>query len=796
MTRLLLLALLMLGALGCEGLIGRVSGDDPPPGDPMMEPPLDPTGPPPELTCVPSQFTGLRLEAIVEAYTRDVHPVVLSAERGCVSCHAAGSGRMFLVSTDATETFYRLRGGEWFKDKPGNFVSRLVNPDARTRMPLGLPSWSKGQIEAVVKVGCMLEAFEQGGGPAADEQFPPELLMPWDGGANPDYDNAFLNFPQLKAKVAAVFNDDWRRAAALPDGGSGAMEDRFDKNIGLFGGVNFRTHFVEARAATPEFLLGLDQLAPDVCGRASAQRTGPFQGVDTAAPIIDVPAEATTAFEVESATIGNRMNVGSATTNPAGFFCYTNCDITVDFDALAPGDYRVTVRAKADNDDAGNGPKVGVRVGSVAAMPLTFTDQTQYVEQSVTVRVTSAGRQVVTVAYINDYDNPPPAGGDRNIAFDRFTVTGPLGAGTGTARATTAKGAIDTLMQRLVFRPASAADQTQLYALLRDLTVLGGTQPEAWSGVCEALMRHPDFLFTVPPSYADTTGPARQRLIAVGLAQHLVGRPPTAAEFMTLSTQGYPALVDALLASPDFERYYFSRVQLRIESQGTPDSDEPARLWTHVVVNRLPFARILDADFSVDTTGAQRSRPAEHGKTGVLTMKGYVSNKPGLPHYNYPARVFSGFMGTVFEVPPEVFDQRGTATATSTVDPSSLCFTCHQLLTPLAYQRLKWADDGTYRTVDEQGQAIDDSDHALVPTYPYKGQGLEAFSTKAVKKEAFVRRMLAMQFRLLMGREMRYRDDEREVYRQLWDVAATRQGDLKAVIKAVATSPTFTRGTP
>jgi hypothetical protein len=147
-------------------------------------------------------------------------------------------------------------------------------------------------------------------------------------------------------------------------------------------------------------------------------------------------------------------------------------------------------------------------------------------------------------------------------------------------------------------------------------------------------------------------------------------------------------------------------------------------------------------------------------------------------------------------VPPEVFDQRGTATATSTVDPASICFTCHQLLTPLAHQRLKWGDNGVFRTMDEQGQPIDDSDRGLVPTYAYKGSGIEAFSTKAVKKEAFVRRMLAMQFRLLMGRELRYREGERELYRQLWDVATTSQGDLKAVLKHIATSTTFTRGAP
>jgi len=202
----------------------------------------------------------------------------------------------------------------------------------------------------------------------------------------------------------------------------------------------------------------------------------------------------------------------------------------------------------------------------------------------------------------------------------------------------------------------------------------------------------------------------------------------------------------------------------------------------------------LTAEYSVDEQFQQQSRPAEHGKTGVLTVKGYLNNKPGLPHYNYPARVLSGFMGSIFEVPPEVFDQRGTATASSTVDPNSICFNCHQLLTPLAHQRLKWADDGTFRDMMD-GAAIDDSDRGLVATYPYKGPGLEAFTTKAVKKEPFIRRMINTQVKLLIGRELRSASDERVLYKQLWDTTFANTGDMRAVLKTVANSPNF-KGTP
>ena len=75
-----------------------------------------------------------------------------------------------------------------------------------------------------------------------DEQFPASLLTPYAGPAIDVYDNTFLGYMQLKGKVAAIFDDGWVR------GGT----DRFQANIGLLGGADFVSHFVEARVATPE----------------------------------------------------------------------------------------------------------------------------------------------------------------------------------------------------------------------------------------------------------------------------------------------------------------------------------------------------------------------------------------------------------------------------------------------------------------------------------------------------------------------------------------------------------------
>ncbi|MFZ5439415.1 MAG: hypothetical protein ACOZQL_05370 [Myxococcota bacterium] len=765
-------------ASACEGVIGSLPGEQPAGGGSGGGGGYHP----PTLSCDLADYPNVRLEEAIGVFANDVYPALASGPSQCASCHAVGSGRRFTMTSDATETFHLARGAGFFRDEPGALLSRVTNPDDRVRMPVGAPALADDVVKALDRTVCMVRAYEMNGGVAADEQFPPELLMPYQGPAITSYDNPFINYVQLKAKVKAVFADDWVRSSV----------DQFERNIGLFGGVNFSTHFVEARAATPDFLLGLDALAPDVCGAAAANGTGPFTGLTITAPVIDVPAQATTTVQIETLTPNPATGAGQASTNPAGYFCYTNCTFAVPFTVPAPGTYRVTVRGKPTLDGDGVGPQLRIQIGSVTGpTTLEYSNAAAYEDKSVDIVLTDVGNSPVSINFFND---AVVNGGDRNIYLDFVTITGPLGAGTGTTRADAAKQTLSRLYERLLYRPASATEQTKALALLTDLAGLGTLQ-SAWSGVCEALVRHPDFLFTMPPS-AETASSAteKDRARLVALTQRALGRPPTAAEFTKLGTDGFGALIEDVFASPDFRAYYFNRIQLRIESQGTTESDEPARLWTYITTSGRSFEEVLTAEYTVDPQYQQQPRPAQHGRSGVLTTRGYLSNKPGLPHYNFPARVFSGFMGSVFEVPPEVFDQRGASTAASTVDPTSICYSCHQLLTPLAHQRLKWADDGTFReTLD--GAAIDDSDRGLVATYPYKGAGLESFAVKAVKKEAFVRRMINTQVRLLIGRELRAQTDERVFYKQLWDTTFANNGDMRAVLKAVAASQTF-QGAP
>jgi hypothetical protein len=326
-------------------------------------------------------------------------------------------------------------------------------------------------------------------------------------------------------------------------------------------------------------------------------------------------------------------------------------------------------------------------------------------------------------------------------------------------------------------------------------TVAKDAHQAAWEGLCRALLKHPDFLFTRPPSL-DTVRDAqdRRRLQLVKVAQDLVARAPSEAEVRKLE-QGAPlvTLVDDYLKSAEFRSFYFHRVRLYLESRGTEEEDEPARLWSYVAFNNRPFQEILTADYSVDSSFLKRPRPAYHGRTGLLTMKGFIRGKPGLPHFNYPAQVAEKFLGYVFEVPPEIVASREGITAAATTDPSSVCYSCHKVLTPLAYQRTAWTDDGEYRPTEE-GKPVDDTDRRAVASYPFAGKGMEAFALQAQRKERFIRTMIQTHFIFYFGREMRYDADERELYRRLWDTVHENGFAIKGLIRALMTSPEYLEG--
>jgi hypothetical protein len=585
--------------------------------------------------------------------------------------------------------------------------------------------------------------------------------------------------------VLDSFDDDWERNGV----------DQFSENIALFGGVDFVRAFVPARQATPEFFVGLDLLAEDVCGRAAADGSGPFTGLDLDAAVADEPASQLQTFEAEAVTYNNPAGCAPGPGATSVVLC-TNGDVQAQVTLPSAGDYVVKARVRGA-PNTGGPPNMEIRLDSDVVLS-SDVPETTFVERSVTATVGEGGSHILSVAFTNDSTD----GGDRNLFVDSFSIEGPIagstdGSPTGKADAI-AK--LRTLFPRILLRPALEGGGTPdtdelepLYTLLTNLEGFDGNRRAAWAGVCQGLLNHPDFLFTRPPTFDTSTGGARERLLVIKTALDLLDRPPTADELGRFDLgETREALVDEWLQSGEFQSAYFNRVRQVLEYDGTPDGDEPARLWTYVAMNDRPLKEILTADYTVDESFNQATRGPEHGATGVLTMKGYIKGKPGLPHYNYAARVFTGFMGFVFEVPQEALDARATASAASTVSPTSICFSCHKLLTPLAYQRQKWDDDGNFRDTFEDGRVIDDTDQNLVADYPFKGPGIESFSLVAVRKEAFIRRMANVHFLFSFGRLLRHDQDERDVYFDLWNTAQSGNGTFRDLLKHILLSRSYT----
>jgi hypothetical protein len=297
-----------------------------------------------------------------------------------------------------------------------------------------------------------------------------------------------------------------------------------------------------------------------------------------------------------------------------------------------------------------------------------------------------------------------------------------------------------------------------------------------WEALIEALLQHPEFLLT-------KDGPdAAPRVKLARVALDLVGRIPTQEEFRRFArTPQLGPMIDAYLNSGDFKDTFFHRSRAELRSRGTEESDEPARLWTYIATNGLSYRELFTADYSIDPNWEKRARPPEHGATGILTMKGFLVGKPGLPKFTYPAQVLTFAMGVQFEVSDAVENAR--LKVVSTTDPASMCYSCHKLLTPLAYQRERWDVYGDYRTVDEEEKSIDDSDRGVVPDYPFKGQGLGAFSTQVVKKERFVRAFVNVHHDMLFHRQLRVYEDQRDDYKQLYDFALANDLKIRPLLK-------------
>ncbi len=297
-----------------------------------------------------------------------------------------------------------------------------------------------------------------------------------------------------------------------------------------------------------------------------------------------------------------------------------------------------------------------------------------------------------------------------------------------------------------------------------------------WAGLIEALLQRPEFL--LPSEAPDAPAPARLARVALDLT----GRIPTADEFRRFELGGrLGPMIEEYLASEDFKEFFFHRARAIFRSRGTDESDEPARLWTYIATHDLSYRELFTADYTIQADWEKAARRPVHGATGFLTMKGYMEGKPGLPKFTYPAQVLTFALGVQFEVSDAVEDARDKVV--STTDPNSMCYSCHKLLTPLAYQRERWDPHGHYRAVDDEHQPIDDSDRGVVPDYAFKGTGLSAFAAQVVRKERFVRAFINLHHDMLFHRHLRLYEDQRDEYKELYEFALANDLRIRPLLK-------------
>lgn len=297
-----------------------------------------------------------------------------------------------------------------------------------------------------------------------------------------------------------------------------------------------------------------------------------------------------------------------------------------------------------------------------------------------------------------------------------------------------------------------------------------------WAGLIEALLQRPEFIV---PSDSPS---ARPETVLARVALDLVGRMPTQGELRAFrKSRNLEAMVDGYLEGDSFRDFFFHRARAALRSRGTDESDEPARLWTFLATTDRSYRELFTADYSVNPDWEKVSRRPEHGHTGILTMKGYLVGRPGLPSFTYPAQVLTLALGLQFEVSDAV--EQAREDVVSTTDPASMCYSCHKLLTPLAFQRERWDVHGHYRTVDEEHQPIDDSDRGVVSDYPFAGVGLGAFSSQVVRKERFVRSFVNLHHDLLFHRRLRVHRDHRDEYKTLYDFAVENDLRIRPLLK-------------
>ncbi|MDB4730026.1 hypothetical protein OAF58_00915, partial [bacterium] len=219
-------------------------------------------------------------------FVSEIYPMLTQEQpmaESCVACHDSDGTSDLVFFGQPKEDFAMLRQTGYLKTEgPDTLLGRITSTNPKRRMPKGkhAQSWDDDDIKVLSTFLTTLNASNQIQEVAADERFPDALLEPYVGQAHARRDSQFLTYHQLRGKVETIFNDTWVRYG----------KDRFEENVALFGGADFKSRFNESSQPSSSFLTALDLMAREVNARAYTTRTGPFADHPIDLPVLSESA--------------------------------------------------------------------------------------------------------------------------------------------------------------------------------------------------------------------------------------------------------------------------------------------------------------------------------------------------------------------------------------------------------------------------------------------------------------------------------------------------------------------------
>ena len=213
----------------------------------------------------------LEQSKVFKKFQKEIYPLLTRGqEDSCVSCHDVDAKSSLKFFGNVTNDFKLLLNDGYFATQGSDtLLGRITTDNPKKRMPKGksVKPWTAAEVQQLKGFLAELNQYVKIDG-QSDELFPAALLTAYAGPVSDSLDNQFITYRQLRGKIKAIYDDDWMR-----DG-----RDRFQENLAMFGGADFKERFNESSKASSSFLTGLEMLARDVTARAYTQKTGPFAG--------------------------------------------------------------------------------------------------------------------------------------------------------------------------------------------------------------------------------------------------------------------------------------------------------------------------------------------------------------------------------------------------------------------------------------------------------------------------------------------------------------------------------------